>query len=218
MAPAQAEGDALEWLGHWTVRTSSQDEFYGESEIEPDSAMRIYVLKVAKEQLEKLGRNKSTQDSPEPHYHVLLYTAGARQAETKFDLQRDELEKRVLEPYRDLRPIVIGGRTLSAQDLQRVEIFRSERSSQQFNEWSLSNARSGVPGWYEGETDIVDVTDELITTPSIPHLPHNADAVELLCSRFHAVAKQLRVRRPGRATLGANASRSPGFSCTSSRC
>jgi hypothetical protein len=82
MAPAQAEGDALEWLGHWTVRTSSQDEFYGESEIEPDSAMRIYVLKVAKEQLEKLGRNKSTQDSPEPHYHVLLYTAGARQAET----------------------------------------------------------------------------------------------------------------------------------------
>lgn len=55
-----------------------------------------------------------------------------------------------------------------------------------------------------GESNVRNVTDELITTPSIITLPQKTDAVELLCLRFHLVAKQLRQRHEGRDTLDVN--------------
>jgi hypothetical protein len=79
------------------VRTSYQDDVYGESEIDANSSVRIYVLKVVKEELAKLKEGKSHLDSTEPYYHVIVYMGGRREAETRFDLRRDELEKRILE-------------------------------------------------------------------------------------------------------------------------
>ncbi len=86
----------------------------------------------------------------EPYYHVRLYCLEAPQIEVKFDLRRAELEERVLEPYRTLRPIVLGGRTIPVQKLERVEVFESPRPSSQFGEWTAELARQGTQDWFHG--------------------------------------------------------------------
>jgi hypothetical protein len=98
----------------------------------------------------------------------------------------------------------MGGRTFAAEDIQRIQIFQSVRPSTQFGEWSGTHFRSGVADWSYGESDVTDVTDEYITTPSIAFIPQNSDAIDLLCSKFHLVVKQLRQRHSNRPTLDVN--------------
>jgi hypothetical protein len=205
MAPWKAVGDSLDWLEHALVRVPIQHPFDRSiTEIDAEESTRIDVTRLVKDELERLRHemNCDIEFIPgEPYFHVLVHTLKEPKIEAKFDLRRNELELRILEPYKNLRPIVVGGRTIPVGDLVRVAIFESERSTDQFNEWSVSNARAGVPEWFEGEPDVREISDDLITTPSVAHLPQSGDAVELLCLRFHAVAKQLRERRENRATL-----------------
>jgi hypothetical protein len=61
-----------------------------------------------------------------------------------------------------------------------------------------------VREWNFAEPEIKDVTDQFVTTPSVSAIPQNMEAIELLCERFHAVAKQLRSRHGNRAILDVN--------------
>lgn len=204
MAPAGAEGDSRDWLEHCSVRTSVKGFYIGDSgEIDAEPDIWKLAIEAVRAELEKQrGMNSQNEATPvEPYYHALIHTVKEPKIEAKFDLRRNELEQRILGPYRDLRPIILGGRTIPAKDLTRVAIFQSERSSDQFQSFTKSNARSGVREWFFGEPDVREISDELITTPSIPTVPQNADAIELLCARFHLVSKQLRDRRENRPTL-----------------
>jgi hypothetical protein len=124
-------------------------------------------------------------------YHVRLHTTNQPQIEVKFDLTRKELETRILEPYRNLRPIVLGGRTIDPQYLQRVEVVETPHPSAEFGEYVKTLALQGATEWTYGESGAKDVSDEFITTPAIIVLPQRADAIELICSRFHIAAMQL---------------------------
>jgi REase_DpnII-MboI len=95
----------------------------------------------------------------------------------------------------------MGGRIFAAEDIEKIQIFQSVRPPKQFGEWSGTHFRSGVADWSYGESDVADVTDEYITTPSIASIPQNSGAIDLLCSEFHLVVKQLRQRHSNRPTL-----------------
>jgi hypothetical protein len=198
-APPKAVGEALDWLDHFQVRQSSLG-----GEVAIVSSYATLVIERVKDELEKLRLEATAEvdmNRAEPYYHVRVFGIKSRDIEVKFDLRRADVEKRILEPYRNLRPIVLGGRTIPLQDLKRVEIFESPRPSSQFGEWASIIARRGDRDWFFGESDVKDVTDELITTPSLSVAPQETDAIELLCLRFHTVVRQLRDRREGRSTL-----------------
>ena len=133
------------------------------------------------------------------YYHVRLEKQPGY--ETRFDLSREELELRVLEPYRNLRPIVINGTTIPIADLVRIQVIESDRGSSTFNEWTKNHAQAGVTDWFSMEPGLKDVSDEFITTPSMGALPQRTDAIELICSRFHVISTQLRDRWSSRPTL-----------------
>lgn len=204
LAPPKAVGDALQWLDHLSVRQASAGS--GGSETEVVGTYRVLALKLLEEELDRLRREENrsaNEDQKKPYYHVRLQASGDAEIEVKFDLGRDELEERILGPYRNLQPIVLGGRTFAVQDLKRVEVFETVRSSSHFGEWIPTLARQGADEWLYGEPDARNVTDEFIKTPSLPVLPQKNDAIELLCSRFHVVCRQLRERhgRGPRPTL-----------------
>ncbi len=202
LAPPGAVGDSLEWLDHLSVRQPDPNSFGGE--LEAASSYGTFAVKLVKEELEKLRGGVNTQSglsAAEIYYHVRVHISHAANIGVKFDLRPLDLEERILKPYRNLRPIVIGGRTIALQEIQRIEIFESTRPSSQFGEWAVELARQGTRDWFHGESDVKDVTDEFINTPAVPVLPQKTDAVELLCHRFHTMAVQLRARREGRPTL-----------------
>ena len=204
VAPTKAQGDVLALLDNLSVR--HLDEFGAQVETQPTD--RVRVIMAVKDEL-----GHSHQDAKEQtgmgggrlYYHVRLHTLDDPSIEVKFDLGHEELEKRILEPYRNLRPIVLGGRTIPVQKLRRVEVYETSHPSSEFNEWIAELARQTArQDWHYGEKGIKDVTDCLITTPSAPVIPQKNDAIELLCDRFHIVARQLRSRHNGRPTLDVN--------------
>ena len=136
-------------------------------------------------------------------YHVRLHTTNPPRVEVKFDLSREYLEERIVEPYRNLRPIVLGGRTIRMEDLDRIEIVETPRPSAEFKSPGMVKelARQGTVDWAHGQPGAKDVSDEFITTPAFAVLPQKGDAIELMCSRFHAISSQLRQRHAGRETL-----------------
>lgn len=134
-------------------------------------------------------------------YHVRLHTTKRPPVEVKFDLTLEELETRILDPYRALRAIVLGGRTIAPQSLERLEIVFTPHTSAQFNEYTASLARQGAEEWSYAEPSAENVSDRFVTTPAIPALPQRTDAIGLLCSRFHIMVMQLRERHDQRSTL-----------------
>ena len=54
-------------------------------------------------------------------YHVCLTVRSARMSpEMRLDLGEAELEDRFLRPYREGRPITIGGKTIATEDIERL--------------------------------------------------------------------------------------------------
>jgi len=202
-ALSKASGSPLDWLGHLSVHLRSPISFG--SDILADASMGAYVIKLVREELEKPNDGpKAPTDarSVGPHYHVRFHILNDSNIEVKFDLTRGELEKRILEPYQNLRPIVIGGRTILIEQVERVEVFETPYPSSRFSSpMTATLARSMRTDCFFGESNVRNVTDELIRTPSVMALPQKTDAIELLCLRFHIVAKQLRKRRENRPTL-----------------
>lgn len=135
------------------------------------------------------------------YYHVRVYTKTPPRWEVKFDLSPEELEERILSPYRTFRPIVISGTTISIDNVDRIEITETPHPSSQFGELVTSLARQGALSWCHGERGAINVTDQFITTPSVTSIPEGGDAIELLCNRFPVVVSQLRDRHGDRPTL-----------------
>lgn len=95
------------------------------------------------------------------YYHVRIYQKSDRlNWEAKSDLMREELERRVVEPYRKGRPITIRGKTIEVDDIDRISVYRTDQS------WQAMCLEADDSG---GTVDSVfaeaaeDVTDEWIT-------------------------------------------------------
>ena len=106
-----------------------------------------------------------------PYYHVRVTPRSDRyETEVKLDLSREELEERFLRPYREGRPIVIGGRTIPPDDIERIRINATDEPSERIlpiiiEERRQSSVITATPNdWYVAAHG-TDVTDELITGP-----------------------------------------------------
>jgi hypothetical protein len=198
LAPSDAVGDALEWIGHLQVRRTNPENG---SDMDADHFLTILAVKSVKEELEKPRETSGDASPTEPYYHVRLFVTKDPKVEVKFDLRLAQLEERILNPRNNRQSIVLGGRTIPVQDLERIEIFKSPNTSSKFGDWTTTLAKSGTPDWYFGESDVENVTDEFITAPALAGLPQKTDVIERLCFRFHTVANQLRKRYADRDTL-----------------
>jgi predicted nucleotide-binding protein len=106
-----------------------------------------------------------------PYYHVRLTPKSDRsETEVKLDLSQEELEARFLQSYREGRPIVIGGRTIPPDDIERIRINVTDEPSERILPIILEERRQSsvitmVPNdWYVAAYG-ADVTDEFITGP-----------------------------------------------------
>ncbi len=98
-------------------------------------------------------------------YHVRITTKSAPYDEVGLDLTEEELQERILQPYRDGNSIVIGGRTISADDFARIRINYTDESSEQLLPLVKAERRkntiySGPPGASEVAKRGRDVTDQ----------------------------------------------------------
>lgn len=115
-------------------------------------------------------------------YHVrITLRSNPSHDEVKLDLSRELLEKRFLRPYYEGRPIVIGGRTIPVEDIQRIRITYTNEGSEAILPRVRAKRRASnvlVPisdEWFvaaEGD----DVTDELITGPPGAGIEERPDA------------------------------------------
>jgi len=194
-APPSAGGAAIEWLDHFSVVQTSWDATGSGGDKYASPPTQALVISVVKQELEK-----SSGTDEGPFYHVRLKLLVNPRVEVKFDLSPAELESRVLEPYRNLRPIVLGGRTILIETIQRLEVYEGPQSKS-FSHYAVVSAQHGSDDWHDGQPEIIDVTDRLVTSPSVSTIPQGIDGIELVCEKCHTVAKQLRKRRQGRPTL-----------------
>jgi predicted nucleotide-binding protein len=114
-------------------------------------------------------------------FHVRVTTKSASRTEVKLDLSEEDLESRFLKPYREGRPIIIGGTVVPMTDLERIRINRTDLSAAQLLPIVQSQrARSNVVTFTSDDYYIAaygdEVTDDYITSP--PGEQRDAVAVE----------------------------------------
>lgn len=67
------------------------------------------------------------------YYHVIIKPKSDKfYGEYKTDLTKDQLISRFIEPYEQGLPIVINGKTIQPEDLERIKISESERTIESF--------------------------------------------------------------------------------------
>lgn len=107
------------------------------------------------------------------YYHVSIKESEPEGlgSEYKLDLTKDQLKKRILKPYKKGSNIVIGGRTISVYDIERINISKTEESSEKLLP-KIKRKRKNNSGWISPASDEYyvmkegeDVTDEFITEP-----------------------------------------------------
>ena len=111
-------------------------------------------------------------------FHVRVTTRSQRHNdELKLDLDQRELEERFLRPYREGRPMVVGGRTIAPDDLERIRInFTRESAAELAPILRAERQRSSVVAlgisdeWYIADRG-EDVTDQFITGPPGEDMP-----------------------------------------------
>ena len=110
------------------------------------------------------------------YHHVRVTQKSDRSPdEVKLDLTREELEERFLAPYRKGLPIVIGGKSIQKDDLERIRINKTDQDSNHVAKVVEEERRRRI---VNGILDIggpstaeriaskgEDVTDEFITGP-----------------------------------------------------
>ena len=104
-------------------------------------------------------------------YHVrITLKSDPGHDEVKLDLSEDQLKERILIAYEEGRPIVIGGTTISPDDIQRVRITRTDQSSEQLIPMVRAERQASTlitmtsDEWYVAEKG-KDVTDDFIKGP-----------------------------------------------------
>jgi predicted nucleotide-binding protein len=104
-------------------------------------------------------------------YHVrITRKSDITRDETKVDLTREQLEGQFLVPYRQGRPILIGGLTVPLDDLERIKISETSEPAEvvltqlqatEQGRWQVAN----LGGDWSIADHGTDVSDEFITTP-----------------------------------------------------
>ena len=106
-------------------------------------------------------------------YHIRITQKSNRSSdETKVNLTEEELKSRFLEPYKKGKPIIINGKTITMDDLERIRISKSDRPAESLiEEIKREHASSSVvflggPSYeWEAADKAEDVTDDLIKGP-----------------------------------------------------
>ncbi len=80
----------------------------------------------------------------------------------KLDLSREELEARIVKPYREKQVISIAGRRLNSEEIERIQIRMSTESSDQIRPRVAATQRALVPLDFSIFSDGQDVTDEIL--------------------------------------------------------
>ena len=95
-------------------------------------------------------------DNSTEWYHVILTSKESRRLEEgpeyDSDFSFEELERRFLTPYRKGKSLVINGKTITTDDLDRIRIFKTEQK--------IENSLKRI-SWYT----LPEVTKKLITAP-----------------------------------------------------
>lgn len=103
-------------------------------------------------------------------YHVRITQKSNRSNdETKVNLTEEELKSRFLEPYEKGKPIIINGKTITMDDLERIRISKSNQPVESLieeikrEEASSSVVFIGGPSYeWEAADKAEDVTDDFI--------------------------------------------------------
>lgn len=104
------------------------------------------------------------------YYHVIIKPKSDKYyGEYKTDLTKEQLISRFIEPYEQGVPIVINGKTVQPDDLERIKIAKSERTIESFipqiraEDQASSVAFIGGPSYtYQAIGRATDVTDDFI--------------------------------------------------------
>ena len=95
------------------------------------------------------------------YYRVLIFQKSDPLGwESKSDLTREKLERRIVDPYRIGRPITVNGKTIRTEDIDRVRVYRTEISWQEMCLMADHNGRN-VDSVFSEMAE--DVTDEWVT-------------------------------------------------------
>ncbi|MGC5561653.1 TIR domain-containing protein [Streptomyces sp. FR-108] len=79
------------------------------------------------------------------HYHVRIWVRGESRPEVELDLDEDVLQRRILRPYRYGEPLLINGRVIRSEDLERLRISQSVEPAQEILERiQLENDDQGI--------------------------------------------------------------------------
>jgi hypothetical protein len=147
--------------------------------------------------------------TPAVLYHVMIWPKSRDQQATgeiyAFNLDEETLRSRFIDPYEHGEPITWQGRTLDGGDVTYLQV--SETDSRH-NEDSIRLNFQGYEAFNAGR----DVTNDWVIRPagSLAEAKSTASQVTdlewimQLCRRFDTVARQLRRRHSGRATLDVN--------------
>ena len=110
------------------------------------------------------------------YYHVRITQKSDRSHdEVKLDLTLEELEERFLSPYRKGLPIVIGGKSILTDDIDRIRIGKTYQESnhvrkivEEERRRRIANGFLDIGGASNAERIVdksEDITDEFITGP-----------------------------------------------------
>ncbi len=106
-------------------------------------------------------------------YHVRITQKSKRSSdEVKLDLSKEQLEERFINPYQEGSPIIINGKTVTPNDIDRIRISESAEPSSEIikeikNEDRLSNVVfiGGPSSEWRVADRAKDITDEIIKKP-----------------------------------------------------
>lgn len=108
------------------------------------------------------------------YYHVrITQKSNSSHDETKLGLTEEQLRERFLQPYELGEPIIINGKSIPKDDIDRIQISRSSESSERLISYAKAKDRNssmiilGGPSyeWLAAQS-ADDVTDEFIRGPA----------------------------------------------------
>jgi len=140
------------------------------------------------------------------YYHVrITQKSSSAHDETKLDLTEENLLERFLQPYELGQPILINGKTIPSDDIERFRITRSRESSERLiaavkaKERESSVVFFGGPSYqWQAADSAEDVTDEFIRGPA-GYRAEQISKKKSPTNRAHSRRSDAKGRRPKRS-------------------
>ena len=116
------------------------------------------------------------------YFHIRITQKSGGPDPLKLDFNRQDLEQRVLRPYREGRPITISGKTTTTDDIEQVKITTTVQNSAYYRTIAEQKRNSSDVIFTPLEWDIInmgdDVTDDFMTGPPGSGLEERPTEVE----------------------------------------